>query len=127
MFEVIHSYTRSEAIEDGVLVDMTAEPFGALAQEAGIKWPVAMTSAAFAQLVKVEDVPGHMCQDEKGRYWDVLWMFRQTRRTVSPVEARWTVFVRDTDGELKEREVKCISGPDDAGEPCLTFMLPDED
>lgn len=35
---VIHSYTRSQAIDDGVLVDVTAT-----AQEAGFKVPTALT------------------------------------------------------------------------------------
>ncbi len=33
---VISTYTRAQAIEDGVLVDA-----GSMAQEAGFKWPVA--------------------------------------------------------------------------------------
>ena len=39
---VIYSYTRKQAIEDGVLVDITD-----VAKEAGIKYPVAITSTAF--------------------------------------------------------------------------------
>jgi hypothetical protein len=47
--EIISMYTRAqqEAIEDGILVDMTQDPFGALAREAGIKWPIAMTLTAY--------------------------------------------------------------------------------
>ena len=40
--DVIFSYTRKQAIEDGVLVDITE-----MAKEAGIKYPVAITSTAF--------------------------------------------------------------------------------
>ena len=43
MFEeadLIYSYTRADAIRDGVLIDVTAT-----AQEAGIRWPVAVTCA----------------------------------------------------------------------------------
>jgi hypothetical protein len=45
--EIISRYTRAQAIEDGISVDMTAEPFGDLAREAGLKWPIAMTATAF--------------------------------------------------------------------------------
>ena len=38
--EVISSYSRAQAIEDGVLVDVST-----VAKEAGIKFPVAMTAA----------------------------------------------------------------------------------
>jgi hypothetical protein len=43
--EVIFSYSRKQAIEDGVLVDLTS-----LARDAGIKFPVAVTRAVFELL-----------------------------------------------------------------------------
>lgn len=42
-FEVIHAYTRAQAIEDGVLVDLSG-----LASEAGFRWPLAVTQAVWA-------------------------------------------------------------------------------
>jgi hypothetical protein len=56
--EIISMYTRAQAIEDGILVDMTQEPFGALAREAGLKWPIAMTMTAFVDFVAVSDAKG---------------------------------------------------------------------
>jgi hypothetical protein len=38
--DLIHSYSRAEAIADGVLVDVTP-----VAREAGIRFPVALTRA----------------------------------------------------------------------------------
>src|SRR5271154_2679590 len=70
MFEqtdLISSYSRAQAIEDGVLVDASSQ-----AKEAGIKYPVALTSAVWTRCVEVP--PGVVCQDEAGRLWDVLWM-----------------------------------------------------
>jgi hypothetical protein len=125
--EIISVYTRKQALSDGVLVDMTVEPFGNLAKEAGLKWPIAMTATAFGEFVAVTDTPGHRGQDLSGRWWDVVFMFRRTRREISPLEARWTLNVRDPDGRTRLKELKCVSGPDDEGEPCLTFMLPGED
>ncbi|HUZ96281.1 MAG TPA: DUF6573 family protein [Edaphobacter sp.] len=125
--ELISSYTRSQAIEDGVLIDMTQEPFGRLSREAGIRWPIAMTAAAFQAFVAVSDARGHACQDIRGRWWDVVCMFRRTRQEVSPTEARWTLQVRDPDGRTRKKSLKCVSGPSDDLSPCLTFMLPDED
>jgi len=43
------------------------------------------------------------------------------------LEARGTLNVRDPDGRIRLKELKCVSGPNDEGEPCLTFMLPEED
>jgi hypothetical protein len=68
MFEeadLIHSYTRADALRDGVLVDVSA-----VAREAGFRYPVALTRAAWERCVTVP--PGVPCQDEPGRLWDVL-------------------------------------------------------
>jgi hypothetical protein len=65
----IYRYTRAQAIEDGVLIDVSA-----VAREAGIAYPVALTSAAWGRCVTVP--PGVEGQDEAGRLWDVLWLLR---------------------------------------------------
>jgi hypothetical protein len=67
--EIVHRYTRADAIRDGVLIDVTA-----VAQEAGIRYPVALIAGAWAECVAVP--PGVQCQDEAGRLWDVVWMLR---------------------------------------------------
>jgi hypothetical protein len=59
-FDVIHSYSRAEAIRDGVLIDVTA-----VAREAGFRYPVALTAAVWERYVVVP--PGVICQDEAGR------------------------------------------------------------
>ena len=67
---VISTYTRAQAIEDGVLVDV-----GSTANEAGFKWPVALTSAAWADCVAWtdDDSQKQVHQDQSGRLWDVLY------------------------------------------------------
>ena len=68
MFEeadLIHRYTRAQAIEDGVLIDVSA-----VAREAGIRYPVALTRAVWQRCVAVPH--GVLFQDEAGRLWDVL-------------------------------------------------------
>jgi hypothetical protein len=59
-------YSRAEAIADGVLVDVSE-----VANEAGLRFPVALTRAVWERCVAVP--PGVACQDEAGRLWDVLW------------------------------------------------------
>lgn len=68
----IHVYTRTQAIADGVLHDVSD-----LAVEAGFNIPVAMTAAAYADLVEWTDAddkrkPEFTGQDPTGRLWDVL-------------------------------------------------------
>lgn len=48
--EAISTYTRAQAIEDGVLVDVSE-----IAKEAGFKFPVAVTRAAWADCVEWSD------------------------------------------------------------------------
>jgi hypothetical protein len=43
--EIISSYSRAQALEDGVLIDISV-----LAREAGLKFPVAVTMAVFSVL-----------------------------------------------------------------------------
>ena len=58
-WDLIFSYTRAQAIEDGVLVDVTET-----AKEAGFRIPVALTQSVWAEYVAVpEGVEG---QDEEG-------------------------------------------------------------
>ena len=45
-FELIHSYTRKQAIEDGGLIDVSE-----MAKEAGFKFPVATTNTVWTDLI----------------------------------------------------------------------------
>jgi hypothetical protein len=118
--EVIYAYTRTQAIADGVLIDVTET-----AKEAGFRIPAALTSAAWAECVAVpEGVEG---QDEAGRLWDVLFMCHlYARRNGEAQEMLFQLLVRKT-GRTETVTLKAVCGPDDSGEPCLTIMQPDED
>lgn len=120
---VIHTYTRAQAIADGVLVDVTET-----AREAGFRVPVALTAACWAKCVTVP--PKVVCQDEAGRLWDVLFMcrmasYREARPNVQP----FAVHVRNSNrrGIPPLVPLKAVCGPDDDGGLCITIMLPDED
>jgi hypothetical protein len=63
----VATYTRQQAIDDGVLVDV-----GVQARETGILLPTVLT--AHLQQV-LEDIPEESCgQDYRGRLHDVLWL-----------------------------------------------------
>ena len=74
---VIFAYTRKQALEDGVLVDVSGT-----AREAGFKFPVALTRAVYEDCVvwSEEDSKRQTHQDESGRLWDVLWMAKLAAR-----------------------------------------------
>ncbi len=121
-FELIHRYTRAQAIEDGVLIDVST-----VAREAGITYPVALTRAAWERCVTVP--PGVLCQDESGRLWDVLTMFRLAARNASGDRLTFGVHVRNSNRPWKPPVVrfKAVCGPGDDTAPVVTIMLADED
>ena len=122
--EVISSYSRAQAIEDGVLVDVST-----VAKEAGIKFPVAMTATVWGQYVEVPE--GVSCQDEHGRLWDILWMFRCAAAKFDGDTLLFKLYVRNNNRERLTRQdlvtLKAICGPGDNGEPVVTIMTPEED
>lgn len=120
--DIIHRYTRAEAIADGVLVDVTPQ-----GREAGFRHPVALTRAAWEAYVAVP--AGAAGQDEQGRLWDVLWMLRHaSARSVPGISAlRFTVYVRNGEVHPRPCELKAVCGPGDDLEPVITVLLPHED
>src|SRR5262249_56271618 len=65
--QIISRYTRAQAIEDGVLVDVTEQ-----AKETGLLLPTVITDHVHHTL---EDIPKEsLGQDYRGRLHDVLWM-----------------------------------------------------
>lgn len=127
--DVIHTYTRANAIEDGELVDVST-----LAREAGFTVPVAMTRTAWLDCVEWTDADRARKaagQDEQGRLWDVLYMARQAaRRARGEPRLRYELYrVRREGRGLRARRVALDLhiGPGDAGEPVITILLPGED
>ncbi len=126
--ETIFSYTRAQAIEDGVLVNVTAE-----ASETGFRIPVALTAVAWADCVAWDpaDSARQPHQDERGRLHDILWMAHLAARAArGGSETLFSLYRVPRGGRgIKPRLVtlKLTIGPGDAGEPVITIMLPTED
>jgi hypothetical protein len=132
--DLISTYTRAEALADGVLVEL--DP--AMCREAGILFPVAMTAAVHADVVAVHETAAKACQDVAGRTWDVLWMLRNAiRRSDDGSEIRFTMYAtvhtksqyRRSRSPIAASEIvlKAVCGPGDNGEPVITIMWPSED
>src|ERR1700751_1932366 len=91
--DLIHSYTRAQALADGVLIDASDT-----AREAGIRYPVALTAAAWERCVAVP--PGVAWQDEAGRLWDVVYLLRcAIGHSDGGPEVRFAVHVRNDNRE----------------------------
>lgn len=121
--EPIHTYTRAEALADGVLVDVTET-----AREAGFTVPVALTAGVWAD---VNDLSGrHVSagQDAPGRLWDLLFMAQHgARRRENRDRSEFIYSLIMPVGGSNNYRAKCHIGPGDGGEPVITIMRPDED
>lgn len=122
-FEVISTYSRKEAIEDGVLVDVSGH-----AKELGFNYPVALTQAAWVQFVQVpEGLEAE--QDESGRLRDVLWMLLNAikRSKNGGPEVYFSLYLKNNHSKSKHEILKSICHAGDGGEAVITIMLPNED
>ena len=122
---VIFSYTRAQAIEDGVLVDLTE-----WAAETGFKIPVACTSTVWDGYIVPPDGTPELGQSERGRAHDVLWMlFCAIRGSTGAKRECMSFKVIFLQALCRHEEVtlKAHCGPGDEGEAVLTIMLPHED
>ena len=122
--EVIYSYTRAQAVADGVQVEVTKT-----AQEAGIRFPVFLTRTVFDAYVAVP--PNVSGQDEAGRLWDIVWMTRFAIQRAKPGCSRLPValYVRNDNRAAKLIKLIAVAGPLDIDDPqpAITVMMPDED
>ncbi len=126
---VIFAYTRAQAIEDGVLVDVSET-----AREAGFRIPVALSRAVWDRLVALPD--GYRgFQDERGRLWDILWMAHYyALRASNSDRVTMCVLVRDIRKDLRDsnrpprRHFPVVAlGGGDRGEAVATIMFPEDD
>lgn len=121
MSSLIHSYTRAQAISDGVLMDISQ-----LASEAGFRYPVAVTSTVWAACVAVH--PEDVGQDEPGRLWDILNVLRDRIHSSGDAQTIYfAVLVAHGGKRPRPVELKAHCGPGDNFEPVITIMVPHED
>ena len=122
--EVISSYSRMDALNDGVLVDISA-----LAKEAGFIYPVAVTRAVYGILEPSPELE-RQGQSFQGRAWDMLTILRVAIRTTREPgdQVRFApLFIRKPGGSPEPVAFRSVVGPGDAAEPVITIMLPTED
>ena len=137
--EVISSYSRAQAIEDGVLVDISA-----LTREVGLRYPVAVSTGVFAVLAPwtngsqgdvskpVEGQPLYgLGQSFEGRVWDLLVILlyeirngRDRGRVDFAPQFLMPGMAQDRPVPI---QMYALCGPGDEGEPVITIMLPGED
>jgi hypothetical protein len=119
----IASYSRAQAIDDGVLVDLSESD---LAKEAGFIFPVAMTRMVWDKYVEVPD--GVDGQDLNGRLWDILWLLKLAiKKSRGGDRIHFIVYVRNDNRRPKPVDLYAVCGPGDTLEPVITVMEKGED
>ena len=122
-WDYIHTYTRAQAIEDGVLVDVSET-----AREEGIKFPVAITRRLWDGYITPDPRSVSWGQSIEGRLWDVLWMFRcAIGRSNCNSRVNFKVIFVMKEAQRRTIPMYALCGPGDDAEPVITIMLPDED
>lgn len=124
--DVIHRYTRAQAIEDGMLIDFTnpeSDTWQVCRQH--YKFPIACTSAVFDIMQKA--VENHRyCNDYAGILHDMLWMSKVMKRQINESTVIFRVIIAGA-GRQRNYDFKLQVSPGDNGEPVITIMLQNED
>jgi hypothetical protein len=116
--EVISTYSRKQAIEDGVLFSVPEK----LQQEAGFKFPIALTTGVFS-LIDQTEKRSKGVQSYDGIVWDILFMLKVAiKRGVNSDRVNFTVRIG-----RKDYKMYSVCGAGDNMEPVITILLSNED
>ena len=120
---LIYSYTRQQAIDDGVFIDVSD-----MAKEAGFSVPVAVTSNLWHRHIVPSESAKSYGQDCKGRLFDVFWMLYGRISGTKQNERLVTFKVIFADGpHPRDRQIVelwAVCEDDGRGKPALNIMLP---
>lgn len=121
-WEVIHTYSRKQALEDGTLIDITE-----YARLNGFKIPVAVTASLWVY-IGVSPELAEIDQSVAGRLKDVLFLLLMEIRkaSVDTDIIRYLVDFLVEPDITKTVEIIAVVGPDDDLQPCLTIGLPED-
>ncbi|MDI6696232.1 MAG: DNA repair protein RadC [Anaerolineales bacterium] len=125
--DLIYAYTRSQALEDGVLVDVSQ-----MAGEAGFRFPTAITADLHARITPNEREKA-LGQSYDGRLWDVVFLASFTARRLSMADrGSFDVSLFEADDAPPHRTHRrtlslwMVVGPGDQGEPVITIGFPED-
>jgi hypothetical protein len=117
--EPISVYTRAQALEDGVLVDITPWASGCFSH------PVALTQALWT--IVSDYPPGHGPETLGDRVKELLGAAVRVAQESSRPSSQFTFpFLIATSGGLRTLELLAHSGPGDQGEPVITIGFPND-
>lgn len=115
-WQLAASYSRAEALRDGVLADVSDT-----AREAGFSYPVAVTSAVWLDVVVPTELDRAHGQSTEGRLWDILWVLRHHARRTSAAEVLLFDVLVIRGGQQVTVPLTAVIEPGDTGEPVITI------
>jgi len=127
-FEVIHTYSAKDALEDGTFTDVSE-----LAREKGFRYRVLATQGVIGRCTPSKEEEEKEWQSFNGRMLDVLWMaYLAARRSSGSDEiTSFQVSFRDVVKHKSRDKIETLwavvepIAPDDP-EPVVIIMFPDE-
>ena len=122
--DIISVYTRQDAINDGVLVDLMPGELANVVRQ-HYKYPIACTASVWS-IIETAVTNPKCYNDYAGVLHDILYMSKVSYTPQGDDTRLFTVIITGV-GRRKYHRFKIVCGPGDLGEPVLTIMLPDED
>lgn len=122
--DVIHSYTRKQAIEDGFLVDLMQNELGEVCRQ-HYKHPIVCTLPVFEIMKKAVENENY-CNNYAGILHDMLHMSRVHYQSHGITTRLFQVIIQGA-GRKRLYTFKLVCHHGDNAEPVMTLMLPDED
>jgi hypothetical protein len=123
---VIYTYTRAQALADGVLIDISQ-----MAKEAGFRYPTVITASLHEALTPNRREKSYG-QSYEGRLWDVLFMaYLAARRAIWESQTAFRVtqaICPGNRGRLRRHSLDLwlVIGPGDEREPVITIGFPED-
>jgi hypothetical protein len=127
--EPIHSYSRQQAIADGVLVDASVGDLAPVTRQHFGDADVAMSAALFALIERAVTNP-KTWNDWRGVWHDICWMsimLPERKLRTSESTTTWFKVIITGCGRKKYQQLKRVMTSDDQGGVEITFLLADED
>ena len=125
----IYHYNRSQAIKDGILLDVTD-----MAKSVNIKWHVAVTSAVWSNFIvwTDDDRRRQGLQETADRLWHIVFTLHctmeKTDKHADIIFFELDILPRDgVSYRVKLTKLKAVISVEDLFEPVITIMLPNED
>jgi len=123
--DMISVYTRTEAIADEELFDLSEGETGEVCRTY-YKYPIACTAMVWCLIQQA--IANNKDNSLVGILHDILWMSKASPTALSNDESTWLfeVFISGTNSDTTHK-LKIVCGAGDNLEPVLTLMLQGED